>query len=214
MELLFKPKKIDLPSKLILIPKFWDRNYFEKLKKDALASFEIVQSEFLFFDEYTLVEGFLGYPHILTTLEFINGVKEKEIFFLGTAGSMNEEIAGPMPLEVTRIYPSAIFNDFCDEDFFELKSLSSCDFRKAAGVSVDIIQRETVPWLKEQKSKGIDFVEMEIFPLRVYLEKPFHAVVVTSDLLKEGGIEIFPDKKLLQREFVRAYEFIVKAIHG
>lgn len=214
MEILFKPKTIDLPPKLILIPRFWGRDYFEKLKKDALASFEIVQSEFLFFDEYTIVEGFLGYPHILATLEFIKDVREKEVFFLGTAGSMNEDIAHPMPLEVTKIYPTAVFNDFSDQEFFELKSFPSCDFRKAAGVSVDIIQRETAPWLKEQKSKGMDFVEMEIFPLRVYLEKPFHAVVITSDLLKEDGIEIFPGKKLLQEEFVRAYEFIVRSFHG
>lgn len=214
MEILFKPKKIDLPKNLILIPRFWDRDYFEKLKNDALAAFEIVQNEFLFFDEYTVVEGFLGYPHILTTLEFINRVKEKEIFFLGTAGSMNEDIASPMILEVTRIYPTAIFNDFTDEEFFELKSFTSCDFRKAVGVSVDIIQRETTAWLKEQKSKGIDFVEMELFPLRVYLEKPFHALVVTTDILREEGIDIFPAKTLLQKEFVRAYEFIKRSCGG
>ena len=86
------------------------------------------------------------------------------------------------------------------------------NLRKAKGVTVDIIQRETPSWLKKQKSLGIEFVEMELFPLRVYLQKPFQAIVVTSDLLKESGIEVFSDKKLLQREFVQAYELIVKAI--
>jgi hypothetical protein len=214
MALLFKPKKFDLPDKLILIPRFWDRDYFEKLKKDALASFEIVQNEFLFFDGYTIIEGFLGYPHIYATLEFINHVRDKEIFFLGTAGSMNEKIAHPMPLQVTKIYPTAIFNDFATEKYFELKSFADCDFKKAVGVSVDMIQRETDDWLKEQKSKGIDFVEMEIFPLRVYLQKSFSAIVIASDILREKGIDVFSDKKLLQREFVRAYEFIVRSFDG
>ena len=31
MEILFKPKTMDLPAKLVLIPRFWDREYFEKL---------------------------------------------------------------------------------------------------------------------------------------------------------------------------------------
>ena len=207
-ELLFKPKKFDLPGRLILIPRFWHREYYAALKEEAATTLEILQCEIPIFADFTLIEGFLGYPHILTILEFIENVREKEIFFLGTAGSLNEQIDHPMPLQVTEIYSSAILKHFAAEESFQLKPFAACDFRKAAGVTVDIIQRETLSWLKEQKSKGLDFVEMELFPLRVYLGKPFYAIVVTSDILKETGGEFFLNKKLLKKEFVKAYEQI------
>ena len=98
------------------------------------------------------------------------------------------------------------------EKSFPLKPVNQGNLRKAKGVTVDIIQRETPSWLRTQVNRGIDFVEMELFPLRVYMQKPFQAIVVTTDFLKESGIEVFPDKKRLQEEFVQSYEFIVKTI--
>ncbi|MCU0290000.1 MAG: hypothetical protein MUF15_26885 [Acidobacteria bacterium] len=210
-KLLFTPKQMEIPQNLILIPHFWDSKYFKELKEKALATFELFECEILLFDNYTLLVGFLGYPHLLTHLEFIKDVKEKEIFFLGTAGSMNEEIDKPTSLSVEAIYSTAILDHFCTVKSFPLKTINS-DMRKAKGVTVDIIQRETHSWLLEQIQRGMDFVEMEIFPLRAYLEKPFHAVVVTSDLLKTTGITVFPDKKRLQEEFVKSYELIIKTI--
>ncbi len=212
-ETLFKPKKFDVPGDLILIPRFWDRDYFQNLKEQAHGSFEIIQCEFLFFEKYTVIEGFLGYPHILTVLEFLDKLKQKQVYFLGTAGSLNKEINQSIPLQVSQIYPAGVFNDFTETGYFDMKTFPSCNFRQSPGVSVDIIQRETPAWLKEQQNKGLDFVEMEIFPLRVYLDTPFHAMVVTSDLLKSDGIEVFPDKKQLKKEFVRAFEFITGAIN-
>ena len=214
--LLFNPQRIELPKHLVLIPQFWDKNYYEELKKSARGSFNLLHSDMLFFAKYTVIAGFLGYPHILTLLEFIRDVREKEIYFLGTAGSLKETLHSPIPLEVEEIYSTEILDHFSTEKCLPLKPLPQGDLRKAKGVTVDIIQRETPTWLREQVERGLDFVEMELFPLRVYLEKPFYAVVVTSDLLKESGIEVFPDKQLLQREFVRSYELIVKTIthHG
>ena len=210
--LLFNPKRIDLPKHLVLIPQFWDKDYFEGLKKSALGSFNLIHSDLLFFQDYTVIVGFLGYPHILTLLEFIRDVREKEVFFLGTAGSLNESLHTPTPLAVAEIYSTEILDHFHPETRLSLKPLPGAELRSARGVTVDIIQRETPAWLREQVQRQLDFVEMELFPLRVYLEKPFYAVVVTSDLLKESGIEVFPDKQLLQREFVRSYELIVKTI--
>jgi hypothetical protein len=211
-QLLFNPHKIDLPKNLVLIPQFWDKPYFEGLKKSALGCINLIHSDLLLFQDYTLIVGFLGYPHILTLLEFIRDVREKEVFFLGTAGSLKESLNYPMPLTVEDIYSTEILDHFSAETRLPLKIFPGGDLKRARGVTVDIIQRETQSWLREQVKRQLDFVEMELFPLRVYLEKPFYAIVVTSDLLKESGIQVFPDKQLLQREFVRAYELIVKAI--
>lgn len=209
---LFNPRKFPLPGDLVLIPQFWDRDYYEELKKKARQTYDMLVTQMLLFKDFSLIVGFLGYPHILTTLEFIKDVREKEIYFLGTAGSLNEQIDRPMPLEVDRVYPSPPITQFAKEESFTLKSLESKGLRKASGVTVDIPQRETVSWYKDQVARGIDFVEMELFPLCAYLGKPFYAVVVTSDILREQGIEVFPNKKM-RKEFVTSYEYIVRHIH-
>jgi hypothetical protein len=211
-QILFNPQRIDFPKSLVLVPQFWDNDYYETLKKSSLGFFNLLHSDVLLFENYTVIVGFLGYPHILTLLEFIKDVREKEVYFLGTAGSLNETINQPVPLQVEEIFSTEILEHFSPEESFLLKPVNPGNLRKAKGVTVDIIQRETPSWLRTQVNRGIDFVEMELFPLRVYLKKPFQAIVVTSDLLKESGIEVFPDKKRLQREFVQSYELIVRAI--
>jgi hypothetical protein len=211
-QILFNPQRIDLPKHLVLVPQFWDKDYYETLKKSASGCINLIHSDLLLFENYAVIVGFLGYPHILTLLEFIKEVREKEVYFLGTAGSLNETINHPIPLQVEEIFSTEILDHFSPEKSFPLKPVNPGNFRKAKGVTVDIIQRETPSWLRKQVNRGIDFVEMELFPLRVYLQKPFQAIVVTSDLLKESGIDVFSDKKLLQREFVQSYELIVKAI--
>jgi len=211
-KILFNPDKMELPPNLLLIPQFWDTGYYEELKKKSWGNFKLLTGEILLFDEYTVVVGFLGYPNILTLLEFIREVKEKEVFFLGTAGSLNPDIREPIALDVEAIYSTEILDYFSSRKQFPLKPFNGGNLRKAKGVTVDIIQRETDTWLKEQVRRGMDFVEMEIFPLRAYLEKPFTAIVVTSDLLTESGIRVFPDKKRLKEEFVRSYELIVNSL--
>jgi hypothetical protein len=211
---LFKPQTLDLPEHLVLIPQFWDKHYYETLKKSALGCFNLLLSDVLLFEKYTVIVGFLGYPHILTLLEFVRGIRDKEVFFLGTAGSLTETLHTPTPLTVVEINSTELLDHFSTETCLPLKRFPGGDFRDAKGVTVDIIQRETPSWLRKQVKRQLDFVEMELFPLRVYLGKPFYAVVVTSDLLKESGVEVFPDKKQLQREFVRSYELIIKAINN
>ncbi|MGE5341785.1 MAG: hypothetical protein ACM3SY_09935 [Candidatus Omnitrophota bacterium] len=209
---LFNPNRIDLPKSLVLVPQFWNKSYYHQIKNEALASLNFLLSDILIFPNYAVIEGFLGYPHILTTLEFIRDVREKDVYFLGTAGSLNHAIDRPIPLQVEAIYSTEILDHFCTETFFPLKTIDAWNCRKARGVTVDIIQRETPQWLKAQVERGMDFVEMELFPLRVYLGKPFSAVVIASDLLKESGIEVFKDKGMLQHEFVKAYEAIVEQL--
>ncbi len=213
-QILFNPQRFDLPDHVILIPQLWHKNYFENVKKQALGSFRLILSDVILFPDYTVITGFLGYPHLLTVLEFINQVREKEFYFLGTAGSLNPQIDTPTPLQVSEIYSTEILDYFSPEKSFYLKTMDNPNWKKARGVTVDIIQRETPAWLEQQVKLGLDFVEMEIFPLRVYLEKPFHAVVVTSDLLTPTGVTIFPDRQRLEKEFINAYERIVEKIYG
>ncbi len=209
---LFAPKTMNLPGSLLLVPQFWDKDYYNRLKQRASGVINLVLSELLLFENYTAVVGFLGYPHILTILQFIEGVKDKEIYFLGTAGTMNEAYNQPRPLLVEEIFSTELLDHFAPETSYGMKTFDTPVLPRVKGVTVDIIQRETAPWLREQVKRGMDFVEMEIFPLRAYLEKPFTALVVTSDLLKETGIEVFPNKKELARQFVATYELIENMI--
>lgn len=209
---LFNPHRIELPHHLILVPRFWDKPYYERLKQQANDCIDFLHSDLLLFDNHSLLVGFLGYPHILTILEFIRDIREKEIYFLGTAGSLNHAIDHPLPLLVEKINSSALLDHLGPPLSFSLKTLHFKGMKRARGVTVDIIQRETPEWLKEQVERGMDFVEMELFPLRIYLEKAFTAIVIASDLVKETGIEVFPDKKQLRQEFVTAFEFIVNTI--
>ncbi|MCP4153871.1 MAG: hypothetical protein GY757_39455 [bacterium] len=210
---LFDPHRMETPPNLILIPRFWDAVYYDQLKSEAIGDLKLLNSDIFLFENYTAVIGFLGYPHILTILEFIRNVRAKNIYFLGTAGSMNNDISEPVSLEVEEINSSTAFNCFDQEDVFSLETFEDSGLRKARGVTVDIIQRETEPWLREQVGRGMDFVEMEIYPLRVFLEKAFHAIVVTTDMLNETGVEVFPEKKQLRQEFVKSFELIVDHIN-
>lgn len=210
-ELLFNPRRMDLPPNLVLVPQFPAREYYQDLKKQANKCFDM-NCDFLLFDNYTVICGFMGYPHILALLEFIDNVRDKNIYFLGTAGSLNETFNSPVSLAVEEIYSCELLDHFCQHTSLPLTLHPGWNLESVKGVSVDIIQRETPAWLREQKQRGMDFVEMELFPLRAYLDKPFHAIVITSDLLKETGVHMFRDRDALLKEFLDSYELIIKTI--
>lgn len=210
-ELLFHPRRMEIPSKLVLVPQFPAREYYQELKDRANRCFDM-NCDFLFFDEYTVICGFMGYPHILALLEFIDHVRDKEIYFLGTAGSLNETYDAPISLAVTEIHSCALLDHFCPHTSLPLTPHPDWNLESARGVSVDIIQRETPAWLRQQKARHMDFVEMELFPLRAYLEKAFHAIIVTSDLLTEKGIHMFTDRKALVQQFLDSFELIIKTV--
>jgi len=217
---LFNPHRMDVPSHLILIPNFWDRPRYQELKKSAVKCIPMMSSDILIFDDYAVLVSFLGYPHLLTLLEFIKDVRHKEIYFLGTAGSLKPVFNVPTQLAVSEIHATEILEHFASKLTsdpqvlplsYQLKILPG-PFIEAKGVTVDLIQRETVPWLRKQIEKGMEFVEMELYPLRVYLGKPFYALVVTSDLLTETGIQVHNDWKKLLTKFLHAYDAIVAHI--
>jgi hypothetical protein len=55
-------------------------------------------------------------------------------------------------------------------------------------------------------------VEMELFPLRVFLGKPFVALVVTTEIVSVLGIRPFADREAVRTEFRRALGFVMEWI--
>jgi len=212
---LFQPRQFTIPPSLVLVPYFSQPTLFTALQKQALRQQNFLHSTLLWFDNYAVISGFIGYPHLLTLLQMIEGLAAKEIYFLGSAGAINLHFKEPAALQVSKIYSSSIFKRFSGKSSFPLKVFPSGSFPSVTGVSVDIIQRENRNWLEEQRLQKIDIVEMELFPLRWFLQKPFHALVVLSDRVEPSGICPFADKNKFQLEFARAFDYIVNYInHG
>ncbi len=203
-----------MPETLVLVPHFWNRKYFSTLLDSADKRISLLQSDILVFSNYALITGFLGYSNILTLLEFIEGIDGKEVYFLGTAGSLHERLTQPVAVNVVEIHASSIFTLFSRKRYLSLREFPGEGYTPVRGVSVDLIQRETRAWLQKQQEKGLDIVEMELFPLRVFLNKPISALVVLSDLVTPQGIRVFPEKQQLVREFTRAYGSIIEVING
>jgi hypothetical protein len=212
---LFRPRQFAIPSSLVLVPYFPSGSLFTDLQNKALRKHDFLHATLLWFENFAIINGFIGYPHLLTILALIAGLPDKEIYFLGSAGAINHHFKEPTALQVSKIYSSSIFKRFSRKNSLPLKAFPAGSFTSVRGVSVDIIQRETQGWLIEQQSKKIDIVEMELFPLRWFLQKPFHALVVLSDRVEPTGIRPFADKRKFQSEFNRAFDHIVTHIdHG
>lgn len=213
-DMLFTPNKIRLPHRLVLVPRFFHSGLFRRLEKRAGRSLDLLGSRVLVLEHFGLVTGFLGYSHLLTLLEFIEGIREKEIYFLGTAGSLETKRYRPCSLNVTSVAASGLFTYLNSHQTLTLRDFEPGDFEKVRGVSVDLVQRETREWLRRQVREGNQVVEMELFPLGVYLDKPFVALVVLSDRVDPEGIKPFRDRRGLKREFGRAFQAIETRISG
>jgi hypothetical protein len=212
---LFQPRQFVVPPALVLVPYFSQAPLFAALQKKSLRHQHFLHSSILWFENMAVISGFIGYPHLLTLLQMIEGLANKEIYFLGSAGALNPRWQEPTILQVNAIRSSSIFNRFSKKNSLLLTVFAGDDFPGATGVSVDIIQRETPSWLAEQRRRKTDFVEMELFPLRWFLQKPFHALVVLSDRVEPSGIRPFAEKQKFHGEFERAFHFLANHIdHG
>jgi hypothetical protein len=212
---LFRPRQFAIPPSLVLIPYFTQASLFDKLKKQVVRKQEFLHSSLLWFENMAIISGFIGYPHLLTLLPLIEDLADKEIYFLGSAGAIDRRLEEPAALQVNEIHASSIFKRFSDKNSFPLKVFPERAFPSVRGVSVDIIQRETPSWLAAQRLKKIAIVEMELFPLRWFLQKPFHALVVLSDRVEPSGIRPFAEKQKFHGEFERAFHFLANHIdHG
>lgn len=210
---LFQPRQFITPPSLVLVPYFSQGSLFAALQKQALRQQNFLHSSLLWFENLAVISGFLGYPHLLTLLQMVAGLADKEIYFLGSAGAICPRFSEPTALQVSKIYSSSIFKRFSRKSSFPLKVFPAGSFPSARGVSVDIIQRETLSWLAAQRLEKIDVVEMELFPLRWFLQKPFHALVVLSDRVEPSGIHPYAEKQKFQHEFERAFNYIIEYIN-
>jgi hypothetical protein len=212
---LFHPRQFAIPPSLVLVPYFSQGSLFAALQKQALRRQDFLHSSLLWFENMAVISGFIGYPHLLTLLGLVADLPDKEIYFLGSAGALKPRFREPAAVQVGEIRPGSIFKRFSRAASLPLKKFSPGAFPVMSGVSVDIIQRETPAWLAEQRSLKTDIVEMELFPLRWFLDRPFHALVVLSDRVEETGIRPFSEKRKFQSEFERAFNYIVSHInHG
>jgi len=208
---LFQPRQVDIPKALVLIPYFSQAALFNDLQKKALRRQNFLHSSLLWFENMAIISGFLGYPHLFTLLGMVGGLEEKEVFFLGSAGALAARFRAPVAVQVREVMPSAIFKRFSRSPL-ALNTFADRSFAAVRGVSVDIIQRETPAWLAAQRARRADIVEMELFPLRWFLRRPFHALVVLSDRVEATGIRPFAAREKFAGEFHRAFQAITRHI--
>ncbi|MCJ7525342.1 MAG: hypothetical protein MUP71_08990, partial [Candidatus Aminicenantes bacterium] len=203
---LFRPRQFAIPPALVLVPYFPQNSLFASLQKQARRRQDLLHSSLLWFENMAIISGFIGYPHLLTLLGLIADLADKEVFFLGAAGALKPRFREPAALQVGEILSSSIFKRFSRAASLPLKRFSDRSFPVVRGVSVDVLQRETPAWLAEQHALKTDIVEMELFPLRWFLGRPFHALVVLSDRVEEKGISPFREKAKFNSEFSRAFQ--------
>jgi hypothetical protein len=210
---LFSPRQFAVPSSLLLVPFFSQGPLFAALKKKSLRQHTFLHSTLLHFADHVVISGFLGYPHLFTLLGLLAELEKKEVYFLGSAGALAPRFREPAALQVAEVIPSSLFKHF-GRRALALKKFAGPAFPAVRGVSVDIIQRETPAWLAEQRRRRADIVEMELFPLRWFLGRPFHALVVLSDRVQRTGIRPFADREQFNKEFTRAYQAITRTIEN
>ncbi|MBU4404925.1 MAG: hypothetical protein L6428_16430 [Candidatus Aminicenantes bacterium] len=210
---LFRPSQFATPPALVLVPYFSQNSLFTTLQKQAGRRQDLLHSSLLWFENMAVISGFIGYPHLLTLLGLVADLADKEVFFLGAAGALKPRFREPAALQVGEILSSSIFKRFSRAASLPLKRFTDRSFPVVRGVSVDVLQRETPAWLAEQQALKTDIVEMELFPLRCFLGRPFHALVVLSDRVEKKGISPFRAKAKFNSEFNRAFQAITRYIN-
>jgi hypothetical protein len=208
---LFRPRQFALPPTLVLVPNFSEAALFAELRGRAARRHSFLHSSLLVFEDHAVISGFLGYPHLFTLLALVGGLEEKEVFFLGSAGALAPRFRAPAAVQVKEVMPSSIFKRF-SRSTLPLKTFADRSFPTVRGVSVDVIQRETPAWLSAQRERRADIVEMELFPLRWFLGRPFHALAVLSDRVEATGIRPFAAREKFAGEFHRAFQAITRHI--
>lgn len=182
------------------------------MQRDSRRHFKFLHADILQFGDFALIGNFLGYPALLTVLEHVQDICKKEIFFLGTAGVIGRWLERPRALNVVSLRGSGLLRHFAPAGRLALKPFPGAGLKKANGVSVDLLQRETRAWVRREMKQKAAVVEMELFPLRVFLGKPFYALVVATDQVTGDGIRLFADEGAVRSEFRRGLAMILERI--
>jgi hypothetical protein len=131
---LFQPRQFIIPHSLVLIPYFSQSSVFTALQKKALRRQDFLHSSLLWFENMAVISGFIGYPHLLTLLQMIAGLADKEIYFLGSAGAIGSRFKEPTTLQVSKIYSSSIYKRFSKKSNFPLQVFPAGSFPSGNGI--------------------------------------------------------------------------------
>lgn len=207
-ELPFFPRRIEVRRRLLLIPSCHHRSVWVEVSRRSDSRHSFLGAELFHFDGFTVLTGFMGYPHLLTLLAGLDGWKEKTLFFLGTAGVLDD---GDLPDIVcassVAISPELVFG-FSGE---ELSMATAEGLMPKRVVTVDLPHRESSDWLRRVREEGLERVEMELYPLRYLYGRPFRALLVGSDRVGKGFAPL--RRKLLEERFAEAFEMIMEMLN-
>lgn len=205
-ESLFRPRQLVVPGTLILVP------WLPALCRPANVTVrKILHAELLTGAGWSVLTGFLGYPDLLTLLAFIADWPAKRLVLLGTAGALDSRFAAPAIVQVEAIAASPPLRVFASHSPLDMELIGGAPWPAVHAVSVDLPQRETRSWLAAQRRGGRAAVEMELFPLRAFLGRPFPALLVFSDAVEAAGIRPFARESVCT-EMARAFTFLMMSI--
>ncbi len=204
---LFSPSSVYVQPHLLLIPRFIDPNLRKQVREQSDSCQRRLGSEWMNGEGMTVISGFMGYPHLLTLLAFVDLARVEKISFLGTAGTLGPERC-PGLVHVKGVWSSGPLRTFSRRPYLELGGETFPGVETVRGVSVDMIQRETPEWLKRQRHRGAGIVEMELFPLRARIKKPVTALMVLSDRVTQRGIIPFTDRNAMSGAFLRGWQIL------
>ena len=207
---LFSPPSVSVQPHLLLIPRFIDPALRKKVRGQSAQCQRRLGSEWVNGEGMTVISGFMGYPHILTLLAFVDLARVEKISFLGTAGTLGPE-RSPGLVHIEGVWSSGPLRTFSRRPYLELEGETFPGVETVRGVSVDMIQRETPEWLKRQRQRGARIVEMELFPLRAKIKKPITALMVLSDRITHRGIIPFTDRNAMSEAFLRGWRLLTGA---
>ncbi|MBN1197019.1 MAG: hypothetical protein JXA62_06405 [Candidatus Aminicenantes bacterium] len=200
---LFPSMPFPLGEHLILVPHFHDQKLLALFRRYAVDRRRRLGGEWLYLESFTLITGFLGYPALFTHLAYITEPLPQRISLLGTAGALTPAFDSTRLVQVNRIMGSGALRGFSRQPLLEMGGPLIKGLQAVTGVSVDLVQRETPAWLRRQRVRGAQIVEMELFPLRARLKRDITALVILTDRVTEAGIQPFMDHDGLCREFRR-----------
>jgi len=207
---LFRPRRVDLPPRLLLVPRWLDRAVGARVQHEAIRSQGLFGATLHTFPRHAVLSGFFGYPHLLTLLEVIAGVQDKEIVLLGSAGAIDPRLAVPRAVEVSFCAGYGPLARFHQVPLRPLTAASGMDGEPITAVTVDLLQRETPTFLRHAARKGWQVVEMELFPLLAYLTRPPAATLVLTDRLTRLGIVPHGDRREIGRLFADRFDAIMR----
>jgi len=210
---LFRPRRIDLPPRLLLVPRWLDRAVGARVQREAAHSQNLWGATLHILPACAVLSGFFGYPHLLTLLEAIAGIQDKEITLLGSAGAIDPRFARPQVVEVSSCAAYGPLARFHKAALLPLTAAPGVSGERVTAVTVDLLQRETPAFLCRAAHQGWQVVEMELFPLLAYLERPPTAALVLTDRLTRLGIVPHGDRREIGRLFAERFADILRRWH-